>query len=85
MEKLLQVDTMHSLKLVCTTCFAYNPKDNKARKEKGKAHIPAIKGYGPVYYPTLGLLCRRALVRPSGLISPTASRLRLVRLGPTSS
>lgn len=37
------------------------------------------------FYRILGSLWRRALVRPSGLISPTASRERLVSVGPTSS
>ncbi len=32
-----------------------------------------------------GVLCFLALVRPSGLISPTISRERLVRVGPTNS
>ena len=67
--------------------FYYIYKDSsKVNRITHSNHTKIAPSFeGAVSQCIFGSLCRRALVRPSGLISPTASRERLVSAGPISS
>ena len=49
LEKVSQVDTMHSPVLECTACLACSPKDNKGRKDKIGAKVEGLQNLGKIY------------------------------------
>ena len=65
--------------------YPFPPTIAKKRAQRGYEGIRTVRVSIYKGWKGYSLFFCRALVRPSGLISPTASKERLVRAGPTNS